>query len=46
MSKLKPYLKNNDNKFPLRGLSKPGPVEDDRYEVEKVLEYLTAPRTG
>jgi len=46
ISKVKPYLENNDNKFPLRGLSKPGLVEDDRYEVEKVLEYRTAPRTG
>ena len=39
ISNLKPDLQNNDNKFPLSGLSKPRPVEDDRYEVEKVLEY-------
>src|SRR5213080_2293891 len=25
---------------------KPGPVEDDRWEVEKVLEFRTHPRTG
>jgi len=46
ISNLKPDLQNNDNKFPLSGLSKPRPVEDDRYEVEKVLEYCTAPGTG
>ena len=44
--KLKPYLKNNDNKFQLRRVSEPGLVEDNRYEVQKVLEYPTAPRTG
>jgi hypothetical protein len=46
ISKLKPYVKNNDSQFPQRELIKPGPVEEDRYEIEKVLEFRTAPRTG
>ena len=45
ISKLKPYLENNDNRFPLKGLYKPGLVEEDRCEVEKVLGYHTAPGT-
>jgi len=38
ISKLKPYLENKENKFALRRLSKPGRVEDDRYEVETIVK--------
>ena len=32
--------------FPQYQLEKPGPVLQDRYKVEKAIEYLKAPRTG
>ena len=32
--------------FPQRQLEKPGPVSQDRCEVEKVIEYQKAVRTG
>ena len=47
---LKPYIKNNNAKFPSRRLMKPGPVphihNEERYEVEKILARRTTPRTG
>ena len=46
VNKLKSYIPNNDKEFPGHKLEKPGPVEDDRWEVEKVLEFRLAPRTG
>ena len=46
VSKVKPYVNNNSILFPQRQLEKPGPVSEDRYEVEKVMEYHKAPRTG
>jgi len=45
-SLIKPYQPNNDNKFPTRKLGQPGPVKEGRYEVEKVVEFRTKPRTG
>ena len=39
-------MNNNFNLFPQRQLKKPGPVSQNRYEVEKVIEYRKAPRTG
>ena len=38
---------NNDcHLFPQCQLAKPGPALQDRYEVEKVIEYCRAPRTS
>jgi len=45
-SLLKSYIPNNDNKFPLRKLDQPGPVQKGRWEVEKVVEFRTQPKTG
>jgi len=45
-SLIKPYQPNNDNKFPTRKLEQLGPVKEGRYEVEKVVEFRTEPRTG
>ena len=45
-SNLKSYVNNNPTLFPQRQLEKPGPVSQDRYKVEKVIEYCKAPRTG
>ena len=46
ISKIKTCVNNNSTLFPQRQLEKPGPVSQDRYEVEKVIEYRKAPRTG
>ena len=45
VSKVKPCVNNNSNVFPQLRLEKPEPVTQDRYEVEKVIEYCKAPRT-
>jgi len=45
-SLIKPNQPNNDNKFPTRKLEQPGPVEKGRYEVEKVMEFRTEPKSG
>ena len=45
ISKVKPYMYNNSNLFPQRQWEKPGTVLQDRYEVEKVIEYCEAPQT-
>jgi len=44
-SLIKPYQPNDDNKFPTRKLEQPGPVREGRYEVEKVVEFRTKPKT-
>ena len=41
----KPYIPNNDEKFPTRKLDKPGPVEADRWQVEQVLPFRVKPGT-
>ena len=46
ISKIKPYVNNNSTLVAQCQLEKPGPVSQDRYEVEKVIEYRKAPRTG
>ena len=38
-SLIKPYVPNNDEKFPTRKLDKPGPLAGDRWEVEQVLQF-------
>ena len=38
-------MPNNDEKFTNRKLDKPGPVEGDRWEVEKVLQFRFKPGT-
>ena len=38
-------MPNNDEKFPTRNLHKPGPVEDDRWQVEQVLKFRFKPVT-
>ena len=45
-SKIKAYVNNISILFPQRQLGKPGAVFQDRYEVEKVMEYHKPPRTG
>ena len=44
-SLIKPYISNNDKKFPTRTLDKPGQVEGDRWEVEQVLQFRFKPGT-
>ena len=46
VSKIKPYLNNNSIMFLQRQLEKPRSVSQDRHEVEKVIEYRKATRTG
>ena len=36
---LKPYRDNNQQVFPNRHYAEPGPVKDDRYEVEKGVNF-------
>ena len=44
--KIKPYVNNNSTLFPQPQVVKPGPLVQDRYVVEKVIEYRKAPRSG
>ncbi|HEY4153194.1 MAG TPA: hypothetical protein VGM38_07715, partial [Pseudolysinimonas sp.] len=46
VSKIKPYIENSPHNFPGRHDKQPGEINKGRWEVEKVLEYRTAPRTG
>ena len=46
ISKINPYVNNNSTLFPQRQQAKPGPVAQERYEVEKVTEYHKVPRIG
>ena len=39
ISLLELYRENNQEAFPLRHHAKPGPVKDDRYEVEKAVNF-------
>ena len=39
ISLLELYRENNQEAFPLRHHAKPGPVKDDRYEVEKPVNF-------
>ena len=45
-SLLKPFIRNDDIHFPQRQLHRPGPVEEDRWQVEKVLHFRSQPKTG
>jgi len=45
-SLIKPCQLNDNNKFPTRKLGQPEPVGKERYEVEKVVEFRTEPKTG
>ena len=42
-SLLKPFTPNDDIHFPERILNRPGPVVEDRWQVEKVLEFRSQP---
>ena len=44
-SLLKPFTPNDNIHFTERKLNTPGPVEEDRWEVEKVLEFRRQPKT-
>ena len=46
ISVLKPYHRNDPAKFSNRVAEKPPPVQDDRFLVEKVLEFRSRPGTG
>ena len=39
-------MNNNSTLIPQCQLEKPGPVSQDRYEVQKVIEYRNATQTG
>ena len=39
MGLLKPYRENNLQELPQRYYSEPGPMKDDRYEVENVVNF-------
>ena len=45
-SLLKPLPPNDDIHFPESKLNRPGPVEEDRWELEKVHEVRSQPKTG
>ena len=45
-SLLKPFKPNDNNPFTEWNLKRPGPVEDDRWEVENVLEFKSQQKTG
>ena len=45
-SLLKPFTRNDEIYLPESELNRPGPVEEDRWEVEKVLEFRSQPKTG
>ena len=46
VSKIKPPRNNNSILFPQAQLKIPGPVPQDRYDIEKGMEYGKATRTG
>jgi len=46
ISKIKPCVENDSSNFPGRHEEPPGEVTEGRWEVERVLEFRTAPRTG
>ena len=41
----KPYKDNNALKFPNREQPQPGPLVGDRWEVERILEFILQART-
>ena len=45
-SLLKHYIPNDDIYFSERKLNRPGPVTEDRQEVQKVLEFRRQRKTG
>jgi len=46
ISKIKPHVENYSTNFPGRHKEQHGEVTEGRWEVEQVLEFRTAPRTG
>ena len=46
----KPYISNDEKRFPNRKNTKPGPlpefVDEDRYEVKRIVREKGNPRTG
>jgi len=44
ISMIKPYIENDSTNFPGRHEEQPGEVGEGRWEVERVLEFSTAPR--
>jgi len=46
ISKIKAYVENDSTNFPGRNEEQPGEVREGRWEVERVLEFRFAPRTG
>jgi len=44
--KIKPYIENDSTNFSSRHEEQPGEVTEGRWEVERVLEFRTPPRTG
>ena len=45
-SRQKPLTLNDDIHFTARKLNRPSQVEEDRWQVEKVLEFRSQPKTG
>jgi len=46
ISKIKPYVENDSTNFPGHHEEQPGEVTEGRWEVERVVEFRTAPCTG
>jgi len=46
VSKIKPYIENDSTNFPGRHEEQPGNLTEGRWEVERALEFRTAPRTS
>jgi len=46
ISKTKPYVENDSTNFSGRHEEQPSEVTEGRWEVNRVLEFRTAPRTG
>ena len=45
-SLIAPFYTNSDKLFPGRTLPQPGPVTGEKYEVEKLLEFRSQPKTN
>jgi len=45
ISTIKPYVENDSTNFPGRHEEQPGEVTVGRWEVKRVHEFRTAPRT-
>ena len=43
---IKPHVNTNYTVFPEQQLAKPEPVSEERYELEKIIEYYKEPKSS